>query len=67
MDADEGERIKVRVTFSDDALQFSEAPDVSYTVLRDEAFEVTGGEVCKAQRVDGRHDLRQRQRDCLCK
>ena len=101
MDADEGERIKVRVTFSDDAgneesltsaateaveakpeplrasfknvpsehdgagttftfrLQCSEAPDVSYTVLRDEAFEVTGGEVRKAQRVDGRDDLRQ--------
>ena len=40
-------------------LQFHEAPDVSYTVLRDEAFEVTGGEVRKAQRVDRRDDLRQ--------
>ena len=40
-------------------LQFNEAPDVSCTVLRDEAFEVTGGEVRKAQRVDGRDDLRQ--------
>ena len=40
-------------------LQFSEAPDVSYTVLRDEAFDVTGGEVRKARRVDGRDDLRE--------
>ena len=100
-DADEGERIKVRVTFTDDGgndesltsaatdavaakpepltasfsgmpgehggagttfsfrLQFSEAPKVSYRVLRDEAFEVTGGDVRKAVRVDGREDLRE--------
>ena len=101
VDADEGERIKVRVTFDDDAgndesltsaatdavepkpepltasfknvpsehggggttftfqLQFSENVDVSYKVLRDEAFDVTGGDVRKAQRVNGRDDLRE--------
>ena len=97
--ADGGERIKVRVSFTDDAgnaesltsaatdpvaappepltasfsgvpgehtgetftfrLSFSEAPDVSYSVLRDEAFDVTGGEVRKARRVDSREDLRE--------
>ena len=40
-------------------LQFSEAPAVSYTVLRDQAFDVTGGAVRKARRVDGRDDLRE--------
>ncbi|MDE2979572.1 MAG: cadherin-like beta sandwich domain-containing protein, partial [Gemmatimonadota bacterium] len=37
---------------------FSEDIDVSYRVLRDSAFVVTGGKVLKAQRVDGRNDLR---------
>ena len=32
---------------------------VSYTVLRDESFAVTGGDVDKARRVDGRNDLRE--------
>ena len=90
--ADEGERIKVRVTFEDDAgndesatsaptgvveaepapltasfddvpashtgaeftfgLTFSEEPDVGYETLRDDAFEVTGGEVRAAQRQE---------------
>ena len=40
-------------------LQFSEAPAVSYRVLRDQAFDVTGGAVRKARRVDGRDDLRE--------
>ena len=40
-------------------LRFSEAPALSYTVLRDESFAVTGGEVDKARRVDGRNDLRE--------
>ena len=40
-------------------LSFSEAPDVSYQVLRDEAFDVTGGAVRRARRVDGRDDLRE--------
>ncbi len=40
-------------------LRFSEDPAVSYTVLRDEAFSVTGGAVQAARRVDGRNDLRE--------
>ena len=40
-------------------VQFSLEPRVSYTVLRDESFAVTGGEVRKARRVDGRNDLRE--------
>ena len=40
-------------------VRFSEAPAVSYRVLRDESFAVTGGAVDKARRVDGRHDLRE--------
>ena len=39
---------------------FSEEIPTSYTVLRDDgAFEVTGGAVRKAKRVDGRDDLRE--------
>ena len=100
--ADEGETIKVRVSFTDAAdsaesltsaatdavapapepltasfegvpeahggpgsaaftfrVRFSQEPRVSYTVLRDESFAVTGGEVRKARRVDGRNDLRE--------
>ena len=40
-------------------LRFSEDPAVSYRVLRDEAFSVSGGTVKKARRVDGRNDLRE--------
>ena len=40
-------------------VRFSQEPRVSYKVLRDESFAVTGGEVRKAQRVDGRNDLRE--------
>ena len=40
-------------------LRFSEDPAVSYKVLRDKAFSVSGGKVEKARRVDGRHDLRE--------
>ncbi len=40
-------------------VQFSEEPRVSYAVLRDESFAVTGGAVRKARRVDGRNDLRE--------
>ena len=40
-------------------LRFSEDPAVSYTVLRDRAFSVSGGTVKKARRVDGRNDLRE--------
>ena len=40
-------------------LRFSEDPAVSYMVLRDEAFSVTGGAVQAARRVDGRNDLRE--------
>ena len=40
-------------------LAFSEDPDVSYRVLRDEAFDVTGGAVRRARRVDDRDDLRE--------
>ena len=38
--------------------RFSEDPAVSYLVLRDESFGVTGGEVVAARRKDGRDDLR---------
>ena len=38
---------------------FSEEPDVSFRVLRDESFAVTGGAVRKAKRVDRRNDLRE--------
>ena len=38
---------------------FSEDVDVSYRVLRDSAFVVTGGDVRQARRVDGRDDLRE--------
>ena len=40
-------------------VRFSLEPRVSYTVLRDESFAVTGGDVDKARRVDGRNDLRE--------
>ena len=40
-------------------VRFSEDPAVSYSVLRDESFGVTGGEVDKARRKDGRDDLRE--------
>ena len=39
--------------------RFSEDPAVSYRVLRDESFGVTGGEVVGARRKDGRDDLRE--------
>ena len=38
---------------------FNKEPAVSYMVLRDESFAVTGGTVRKAKRVDGRNDLRE--------
>ena len=38
---------------------FSETVKVSYKVLRDESFTVTGGQVVDARRVDGRDDLRE--------
>ena len=40
-------------------VQFSLEPRVSYAVLRDESFAVTGGGVRRARRVDGRNDLRE--------
>ena len=40
-------------------VRFNLEPRVSYAVLRDESFVVTGGEVRKARRVDGRNDLRE--------
>ena len=40
-------------------VRFNLEPRVSYTVLRDESFAVTGGDVDKARRVDGRNDLRE--------
>ena len=40
-------------------VRFSQEPRVSYKVLRDESFAVTGGVVKKARRVDGRNDLRE--------
>ena len=40
-------------------VRFSQEPRVSYKVLRDESFAVTGGGVRRARRVDGRNDLRE--------
>ena len=40
-------------------VRFNLEPRVSYKVLRDESFAVTGGGVRKARRVDGRNDLRE--------
>ena len=40
-------------------LRFSESFKLSYTVLRDHAFQVDGGKVTKAKRVNGRDDLRE--------
>ena len=40
-------------------VRFSEDPAVSYLVLREESFDVTGGKVDKALRKDGRDDLRE--------
>ena len=40
-------------------VRFSQEPRVSYSVLRDESFAVTGGDVDNARRVDGRNDLRE--------
>ena len=40
-------------------VRFSLEPRVSFRVLRDESFTVTGGAVRKARRVDGRNDLRE--------
>ena len=40
-------------------VRFSQEPRVSYAVLRDESFAVTGGGVRRARRVDGRNDLRE--------
>ena len=36
---------------------FSEDVGIGYAVLRDDAFEVDEGDVTRARRVDGRHDL----------
>ena len=38
-------------------VEFSEEIGISYASLRDEAFSVTRGDVTRARRVDGRHDL----------
>ena len=39
-------------------LSFSEPPaNLSYVVVRDEAFSISGGTVTRAKRVDGRNDL----------
>ena len=40
-------------------VQFSEDPAVSYKVLKSGAFEVTGGTIAKAKRVNEQHDLRE--------
>ena len=40
-------------------VRFSEDPAVSFRVLRDEAFTVTGGTVSRARRVNDRNDLRE--------
>ena len=40
-------------------VRFNVEPRVSYKVLRDESFAVTGGTVQKARRVNGRNDLRE--------
>ena len=98
VDADEGERLKVRVDFTDDAgheerltsaatdavaaapepltasfggmpaehagqgsfsfrVAFSDGINSSYKTVRDASFTVTGGDVTRARRVDGRRDL----------
>ncbi len=98
VDADEGERLKVRVSFTDDAgheerltsaatdavaaapepltasfegmpaehrgqgsfsfrVAFSDGISISYKTVRDASFTVTGGDVTRARRVDGRRDL----------
>ena len=36
---------------------FSEEVGISYATLRDDSFAVTDGDVTRARRVDGRHDL----------
>ena len=40
-------------------VRFNLEPRVSYRVLRDQSFAVTGGQVRRARRVDGRNDLRE--------
>ena len=40
-------------------VKFSEDADVTPRVLRETAFDVTGGRVRRAPRVNGRHDLRE--------
>ena len=40
-------------------VRFNPEPRVSYLVLRDQSFAVTGGKVRRARRVDGRNDLRE--------
>ena len=40
-------------------VRFNLEPRVSYRVLRDQSFAVTGGAVRRARRVDGRNDLRE--------
>ena len=40
-------------------LRFSEPPAVSFRTLRDQSFQVAGGTVQRARRVDGRNDLRE--------
>ena len=40
-------------------VRFNLEPRVGYQVLRDESFDVTGGTVKKARRVNGRNDLRE--------
>ena len=40
-------------------VKFSEDADVTPRVLRESAFDVTGGRVRRAPRVNGRHDLRE--------
>ena len=40
-------------------LRFSEPPAVSFRILRDHSFQVEGGTVTRARRVDGRDDLRE--------
>ena len=38
-------------------VEFSEDVGISYVTLRDDSFTVTQGDVTRARRVDGRHDL----------
>ena len=40
-------------------VRFNLEPKVGFRVLRDESFDVTGGTVKKARRVNGRNDLRE--------